>query len=220
MTVHHPIREPNRQSMIPGEYSWRGDIEANRAGRRAGNGREHGGPADPGGLALPRSSRRQSARLRTRRAWGMRLDIPAGTAVALRAVTRRSCRSWTSRRARGCTDGIARRRPPDEAGRAGAIERARAEGYLGAGAWLSERLPGAGAMMRIPRRQVRGPIRTHRRRSRAARRHDLVIEGRARLHDLWRRGEVRRRQGDPRRMGHRPAPRRRRACSISSSPMR
>ncbi len=52
-------------------------------------------------------------------------------------------------------------------------------------------------------------VRPHRWRQGAPGRHRPVDRSRKRLHHLWRRGEVRRRQGDPRRHGPEPAVRRR-----------
>ena len=69
------------------------------------------------------------------RAWGMRLDIPAGTAVRFEPGDEKVVPLVAlagAREVHGLTslaDG-----PTDEAGRAGAIERAAREGYLGAGA--------------------------------------------------------------------------------------
>ena len=69
------------------------------------------------------------------RAWGMRLDIPAGTAVRFEPGDEKVVPLVAlagAREVHGLTalaDG-----PTDEAGRAGALERAAREGYLGAGA--------------------------------------------------------------------------------------
>ena len=69
------------------------------------------------------------------RAWGMRLDIPAGTAVRFEPGDEKVVPLVALAGARevhglaSLADG-----PTDEAGRAGAIERAAREGYLGAGA--------------------------------------------------------------------------------------
>ena len=50
-------------------------------------------------------------------------------------------------------------------------------------------------------RRLRRHVRPHHRRPRAARRHRAVHRDREGLHHLWRGGEIRRRQGDPRRHG-------------------
>jgi urease beta subunit len=123
--------------MIPGEYFLEaGDIEAN-AGRATGQvtvANTGDWPIQVGShfhffeankaLAFDRS-----------RAWGMRLDIPAGTAVRFEPGDEKVVPLVALAGARevhglaSLADG-----PTDEAGRAGAIERAAREGYLGAGA--------------------------------------------------------------------------------------
>ena len=123
--------------MIPGEYFLEeGDIEAN-AGRATGQ-----VTVANTGTGRSRWGRTSTSSRRTRRcafdrgrAWGMRLDIPAGTAVRFEPGDEKVVPLVAlagAREVHGLTslaDG-----PTDEAGRAGAIERAAREGYLGAGA--------------------------------------------------------------------------------------
>ena len=145
-----PVSAHRQSAMIPGEYLLgEGDIEAN-AGRRdgAGHGGEYRGPADPGGLALPLLRGEPGAALRSRaRPSGMRLNIPAGTAVRFepgdeKVVTARGA----GRRARGLRPQRAHRRRRGRAAASAGRERC--------GARRRGRLPGGGRMsLRLPRRQ-------------------------------------------------------------------
>ena len=123
--------------MIPGEYFLEeGDIEAN-AGRATGKVTV----ANTGDRPIQVGSHfhffeaNKALAFDRGRAWGMRLDIPAGTAVRFEPGDEKVVPLVAlagAREVHGLTslaDG-----PTDEAGRAGAIARAAREGYLGAGA--------------------------------------------------------------------------------------
>ena len=121
--------------MIPGEYFLEeGDIEAN-AGRATGQVTV----ANTGDRPIQVGSHyhffeaNKALAFDRGRAWGMRLDIPAGTAVRFEPGDEKVVPLVAlagAREVHGLTslaDG-----PTDEAGRAAAIERAAREGYLGA----------------------------------------------------------------------------------------
>jgi urease beta subunit len=123
--------------MIPGEYFLEeGDIEAN-----AGRATAHVTVANTGDRPIQVGSHyhffeaNKALAFDRGRAWGMRLDIPAGTAVRFEPGDEKVVPLVALAGARevyGLTslaDG-----PTDEAGRSAAIERAAREGYLGAGA--------------------------------------------------------------------------------------
>jgi urease beta subunit len=123
--------------MIPGEYFLEeGDVEAN-AGRATGQVTV----ANTGDRPIQVGSHyhffeaNKALAFDRGRAWGMRLDIPAGTAVRFEPGDEKVVPLVAlagTREVHGLTslaDG-----PTDEAGRAAAIERAAREGYLGAGA--------------------------------------------------------------------------------------
>jgi len=123
--------------MIPGEYFLEeGDIEAN-AGRATGQVTV----ANTGDRPIQVGSHyhffeaNKALAFDRGRAWGMRLDIPAGTAVRFEPGDEKVVPLVALAGARevyGLTslaDG-----PTDEAGRAAAVERAAREGYRGAGA--------------------------------------------------------------------------------------
>ena len=123
--------------MIPGEYFLEeGDIEAN-GGRATGQVTV----ANTGDRPIQVGSHyhffeaNKALAFDRGRAWGMRLDIPAGTAVRFEPGEEKVVPLVALAGARevhglaSLADG-----PTDEAGRAGAIERAAREGYLGAGA--------------------------------------------------------------------------------------
>jgi urease beta subunit len=122
--------------MIPGEYFLEeGDIEAN-AGRPTGQVTV----ANTGDRPIQVGSHyhffeaNKALAFDRARAWGMRLDIPAGTAVRFEPGDEKVVPLVAlagAREVHGLTalaDG-----PTDESRRAGAIERAAREGYLGAG---------------------------------------------------------------------------------------
>jgi urease beta subunit len=123
--------------MIPGEYFLEeGDIEAN-----AGRATEQVTVANTGDRPIQVGSHyhffeaNKALAFDRGRAWGMRLDIPAGTAVRFEPGDEKVVPLVAlagAREVHGLTslaDG-----PTDEAGRAGAIGRAAREGYRGAGA--------------------------------------------------------------------------------------
>jgi len=123
--------------MIPGEYFLEeGDIEAN-AGRATGQVTV----ANTGDRPIQVGSHfhffeaNKALAFDRGRAWGMRLDIPAGTAVRFEPGDEKVVPLVALAGARevyglaSLADG-----PTDEAGRAAGIERAAREGYLGAGA--------------------------------------------------------------------------------------
>ena len=123
--------------MIPGEYFLEeGDIEAN-----AGRATAQVTVANTGDRPIQVGSHyhffeaNKALAFDRGRAWGMRLDIPAGTAVRFEPGDEKVVPLVALAGARevyGLTslaDG-----PTDEAGRAAAVERAAREGYLGAGA--------------------------------------------------------------------------------------
>ena len=123
--------------MIPGEYLLgEGDIIANQ-GRRT----VELTVANTGDRPIQVGSHfhffeaNKALRFDRGRAFGMRLDIPAGTAVRFEPGDEKVVRLVAlagAREVHGLTslaDG-----PTDEASRAGAIDRAAREGYLGAGA--------------------------------------------------------------------------------------
>ena len=94
------------------------------------------------------------------------------------------------------------------------------------GSRLSRRRDGSAMMSNarkpasISRSAYARHVRPDHGRSRPARRHGALHRDRARLHDLWRRSEVRRRQGHPRRHGPEPGHQRATEPWIPSSPMR
>jgi urease beta subunit len=121
--------------MIPGEYFLEeGDIEAN-AGRATGQVTV----ANTGDRPIQVGSHyhffeaNKALAFDRGLAWGMRLDIPAGTAVRFEPGDEKIVPLVAlagAREVHGLTslaDGLT-----DEAGRAGAVERAAREGYLGA----------------------------------------------------------------------------------------
>jgi urease beta subunit len=123
--------------MIPGEYFLEeGDIQAN-----AGRATAQVTVANTGDRPIQVGSHyhffeaNKALAFDRGRAWGMRLDIPAGTAVRFEPGDEKVVPLVALAGARevyGLTslaDG-----PTDEVGRAAAIERAAREGYLGAGA--------------------------------------------------------------------------------------
>ena len=123
--------------MIPGEYFLEeGDIEAN-----AGRATAQVTVANTGDRPIQVGSHyhffeaNKALAFDRGRAWGMRLDIPAGTAVRFEPGDEKVVPLVAlagGREVHGLTslaDG-----PTDEAGRAAAVERAAREGYLGAGA--------------------------------------------------------------------------------------
>jgi urease beta subunit len=123
--------------MIPGEYFLEeGDIEAN-----VGRATAQVTVANTGDRPIQVGSHyhffeaNKALAFDRGRAWGMRLDIPAGTAVRFEPGDEKVVPLVAldgAREVHGLTslaDG-----PTDEAGRAAAIERAAREGYLGAGA--------------------------------------------------------------------------------------
>ena len=123
--------------MIPGEYFLEeGDIEAN-----SGRATAQVTVANTGDRPIQVGSHyhffeaNKALAFDRGRAWGMRLDIPAGTAVRFEPGDEKVVPLVAldgAREVHGLTslaDG-----PTDEAGRAGAIARAAREGYLGAGA--------------------------------------------------------------------------------------
>ena len=161
--------------MIPGRRSIPhadGDIELN-AGLDAHHAdrRQHRRPADPGGQPLP-----------------FRRDQP-GAVVRPRRRARQAARH--RRRHRG-----ALRAGPDARGHPGAVSR-QPRSCTGSAATSWERSTDG---PHPPRRLCRH-VRPHHRRSRAPRRHRPDRRGGTRPHHLRRGGEVRRRQGDPRRHG-------------------
>ena len=195
--------------MIPGEIiTAPGDIELN-AGPRGDHPhrRQHRRPADPGRLALPFRRNQCALQFDRDKARGMRLDIPAGTAVRFEPGQTRevqlvpfagSARSTASGKVMGrlCS--------------ATACVTMAAEHLDG---WRND------ADENFPRR-LRRYVRPDHRRQGAARRHRARRRGREGLHHLWRGGEVRRRQGDPRRHGAEPGHAAPRARSTPSSPTR
>jgi urease beta subunit len=123
--------------MIPGEYFLEeGDIEAN-----AGRATAQVTVANTGDRPIQVGSHyhffeaNKALAFDRGRAWGMRLDIPAGTAVRFEPGDEKVVPLVAlagGREVHGLTslaDG-----PTDEAGRAAAVERAAREGYQGAGA--------------------------------------------------------------------------------------
>ncbi len=196
----------------PGEYLLGdGDIVANegRAHRRA-DGREHRRPPDPGRLALPLLRGQPRAALRPRAAFGMRLDMPAGHGGALRAGRREARDAWSE-----LAGARARVRPERRSTRGRAREDAGARRRLAdVGAAVDERCAS-------PRRQyadLYGPTTGDRVRLADT---ELFIEIERDFTVLRRGGEVRRRQGHPRRhgpVGARHARRRRRSTSSSPTP--
>ena len=123
--------------MIPGEYFLdEGDIEAN-VGRATGQVTV----ANTGDRPIQVGSHyhffeaNKALAFDRGKAWGMRLDIPAGTAVRFEPGDEKVVPLVALAGARevyglaALADG-----PTDEAGRAGGIERAAREGYLGASA--------------------------------------------------------------------------------------
>jgi urease beta subunit len=123
--------------MIPGEYFLEeGDVEAN-----VGRATAQVTVANTGDRPIQVGSHyhffeaNKALAFDRGRAWGMRLDIPAGTAVRFEPGDEKVVPLVAlagAREVHGLTslaDG-----PTDEAGRAGAIARAAREGYLGAGA--------------------------------------------------------------------------------------
>ena len=122
--------------MIPGEYFLdEGDIEAN-----AGRATDSVTVANTGDRPIQVGSHfhffeaNKALSFDRGRAWGMRLDIPAGTAVRFEPGDEKVVPLVAlagAREVHGLTalaDGRV-----DEAGRAAALERAAREGYLGAG---------------------------------------------------------------------------------------
>jgi urease beta subunit len=122
--------------MIPGEYFLEeGDIEAN-----VGRATAQVTVANTGDRPIQVGSHyhffeaNKALAFDRGRAWGMRLDIPAGTAVRFEPGDEKVVPLVAldgAREVHGLTslaDG-----PTDESGRAGALERAAREGYLGAG---------------------------------------------------------------------------------------
>ena len=123
--------------MIPGEYFLEeGDIEAN-AGRATGQVTV----ANTGDRPIQVGSHyhffeaNKALAFDRGQAWGMRLDIPAGTAVRFEPGDEQVVPLVALAGARE-VDGLTSLAdgPTDETGRAGAIARAAREGYLGAGA--------------------------------------------------------------------------------------
>ena len=160
--------------MIPGEiFPAAGDIELN-AGRPTVtlDRRQHRRPADPGRLALPFLRDQRGAGLRPRPGRGMRLNIPAGTAVRFEPGQSRE------------VDARGLRRQPQSI-------RLQPEDH-----------GGALMAFRMSRARLRPHVRADRRRPGAPRRHRPHHRGRAATCTRLRRGgQVRRRQGDPRRHG-------------------
>jgi urease subunit beta len=123
--------------MIPGEYFLEeGDIEAN-AGRATGQVTV----ANTGDRPIQVGSHyhffeaNKALAFDRGRAWGMRLDIPAGTAVRFEPGDEKVVPLVAlagAREVHGLTS--LANGPTDEAGRAAAVERAAREGYRGAGA--------------------------------------------------------------------------------------
>src|SRR5262245_60227704 len=124
-------------AMVPGEYFLgEGDIEAN-----AGRATDRVTVANTGDRPIQVGSHfhffeaNKALSFDRGRAWGMRLDIPAGTAVRFEPGDEKVVPLVAlggEREVHGLTalaDGKV-----DEAGRAGALARAAREGYLGAGA--------------------------------------------------------------------------------------
>ena len=126
---------------------------------------------------------------------GMRLDIPPGTAVRFEPGQTR-----------------------EVVARAASGER---EVYGFRQAVMGSALDDERTQARIaPARRLCRHVRPDDGRPGPARRHRPRHRGRAGLHHLWRGGEVRRRQGDPRRHGAEPGDARRKAPSTPSSPTR
>ena len=164
----------------------------------------------------PRRARRST---RAARPCGSRSRTPAiGRSRSARTITstrptrrcasiarRRAASAWTSPPAPRCASSPGRRAPSSWCAYAG--DRI-VQGFRGA---VMGPLVGSAAVMKtIDRRayaEMYGPTTG---RPRAPRRHRPGHRDRARPHDLRRGGEVRRRQGDPRRHGPEPARRRRR----------
>ena len=175
VTVHQP--DPLRSTMIPGEIiTAAGEIELN-AGRAThhARGRQHRRPADPGRLALSFLRDQRGAALRPRQ--------------GARHAARHSGRHRGALRAR-----------PDARGDAGAASR-RARTVFG----FQQNGDGRSSdMAKISRAAYADMYRPDGRRQGAARRYRTHHRGREGLHHLWRGGEIRRRQGDPRRHGPEP----------------
>ena len=166
--------------MIPGEIFIKdGDIELN-AGRKTVtlDGRQYRRPADPGRLALSF------------------LRDQSGAEVRPQEGARHAARY--RRRHRG-----ALRAGPDPRGDAGRSRRRRARSTASARTSWASFEETAHADQDLALRLCRH-VRPHHRRPRAARRHRSHHRGREGLHHLRRGGEVRRRQGDPRRHGPEP----------------
>ena len=186
--------------MIPGEYLLgEGDIDAN-VGREtvqvtvANTGDR---PIQVGSHFHFFEANRGAARSTARGPSGMRLNIPAGTAVRFEPGDEKAVTLVELAGARevhglnGLTDGPAGDGTPGRRPRAGGARTASGRARAGSGRMSPPH----------PAPAVRGPVRSHRRRPGAPGRHRAPHRGRARLHRLRRRGEVRRRQGDPRRHG-------------------
>ena len=172
--------------MIPGEYVLKdGEITLN-ADREAidARGRQYRRPADPGRLALPLLRDQPGARVRSRAGARLPARHPGRHGGALRARPD----------PRGQARGLCRRaprlrlqRPGDgPAGRRGLSDRNRTDPTH--------------AAHDLSRRLCRH-VRPDGRRPGPPRRHRAVHRGRGGPHHLRRGGQVRRRQGDPRRHG-------------------
>ena len=166
----------------------------------AGHGGEHRRPPHPGRLALsllrgqPRPGLRPGGRLRPA------AQCPGRHGGALRARRREARRAG---RAGGTAGGVRPQRPHRGPALRGAPRRASAPRRGARASGAAPREPAH------PAPAVRGPLRTHGGGPRAPGRHRAARRGRARPHRLRRRGQVRRRQGDPRWHGAaRRAPRR------------
>ena len=206
VTVHasDPHAEREQPTMIPGEdpVTAAGRDRAATPGPHADHarGRQHRRPADPGRLATIISSRPTTA---------LQFDREGA-----RHAARHPRRHRRALRARPDAQGAARRPTPAAARvhgfQAKVIGQARPIAKVGP----SNDGPTASRAPPTPTCSARP------RRPRAPRRHRAHHRGREGPHDLRRGGEVRRRQGDPRRHGPEPAHARRRAPSTPSSPTR
>ena len=213
--------------MIPGEYLLGdGDIVAN-AGRRTveltvANTADR--PIQVGSHFHFFEANR-ALRFDRPQAFGMRLNIPAGTAVRFEPGDEKRVTLVELAGARrmfglnALTEGGDREQALR---RLAAWERSWSHADLDQATCVSSRPQGA--RYNEPANSataVRRPLRPHRGRSRAPGRHGAADPHRARPHDARRRGEVRRRQGHPRRHGAVGAGHaRRRRRSTRSSPTR